>query len=52
MKKQYKTTISMKAKDLPLMVISGGRIGSQIKLKPEDFCKVVNGQFAQVVVGE
>ena len=51
MKKQYKTTISMKAKELPLMVISGGRIGSQIKLKPEDFCKVVNGQFAEIVMG-
>ena len=51
MKKQYKTTISMKAKELPLMVISGGRIGAQIKLKPEDFCKVVNGQFAEIVMG-
>lgn len=49
MKKQYKTTISLSAKELPTMIVSGGRIGSQIELKPEDLCKVVNGQFANIV---
>lgn len=50
MKKQYKTTIDLSAKTLPLMVVSGGRIGSQIELKPDDLCKVVCGQFAEVTV--
>ena len=50
MKKQYKTTISTSAEKLDTMIVSGGRIGSQIELKPADLCKVVNGQFADVTV--
>ena len=50
MKKQYKTTISISAEKLDTMIVSGGRIGSQIELKPADLCKVVNGQFADVTV--
>lgn len=50
MKKQFKTTINTSAKALGTMIVSGGRIGSQIELKPEDLCKVVNGQFADVTV--
>ena len=50
MKKQYKTTISTSAEKLDTIIVSGGRIGSQIELKPTDLCKVVNGQFADVTV--
>ena len=50
MKKQYKTTISTSAEKLDTIIVSGGRIGSQIELKPADLCKVVNGQFADVTV--
>ena len=50
MKKQYITTIHISAKELDTMIVSGGRIGSQIELKPDDLCKVVNGKFADVTV--
>lgn len=49
MKKQYKTTIHTSAETLDTMIVSGGRIGSQIELTPGDLCKVVNGQFADIV---
>lgn len=49
MKKQYKTTISECAKELTTMIVSGGRIGSQIELKPDDLCKVVGGTFADII---
>ncbi len=48
MKKQYVTRIADSAKELPLMIVSGGRIGSQIELKPEDLCKAANAEFADI----
>lgn len=50
MKKQYTTRIDISAKDLPSMVVSGGRIGSQLELKPEDLCRACGGAFAEIVV--
>ena len=39
MKKQYKTVIDASAQTLQTMIVSGGRIGSQIELTPEGTCK-------------
>ena len=39
MKKQYKTVIDASAQTLQTMIVSGGRIGSQIELTPERPCK-------------
>ena len=39
MKKQYKTVIDASAQTLQTMIVSGGRIGSQIELTPEGPCK-------------
>lgn len=50
MKKQYNTVIHQSAKELEKMIISGGRLGSQIILKPEDLAKVTGGCFADIVL--
>ncbi len=39
MKKQYKTVIDASAQTLQTMIVSGGRIGSQIELTPDEPCK-------------
>jgi Cys-tRNA(Pro)/Cys-tRNA(Cys) deacylase len=52
MKKQYVTRIDASAKDLELMIVSGGRIGSQIELKPEDLCRVAGAEFADIVFAQ
>ena len=52
MKKQYVTRIDESAKGLELMIVSGGRIGTQLELKPEDLLKAANAEYADVVVEE
>lgn len=46
MKKQFKTIIQESAADFDEMYISGGRIGSTIRLNPRDLQRVVHAQFA------
>ncbi|MGN0375074.1 MAG: Cys-tRNA(Pro) deacylase [Butyrivibrio sp.] len=48
MKKQYITRIDSSAKTLPLMVVSGGKIGVQLSLKPQDLSRAAKGEFADV----
>ena len=31
------------------MIVSGGRIGSQIELTPEDLAKAANAVFAEII---
>ena len=50
MKKPYATWIEKRALDLEQMIVSGGRLGSQIELKPEDLCRSCDGAFADVIV--
>ena len=49
MKKQYKTVIHEAAKNLETMIVSGGRIGSQIELKPEDLKSAANAEFEDIL---
>ena len=49
MKKQYVTRIHNAAKELPEIIVSGGRIGSQLVLKPEDLARAARAEFADVV---
>lgn len=49
MKKQYNTVIHESAQDFDRIIISGGRLGSQILLAPEDLAKVTGGKFADIV---
>lgn len=48
MKKRYETRIDESAKQLETMIVSGGRIGSQIALKPEDLCLAAGAAFADI----
>lgn len=48
MKKQFKTVISEKAKALPDMYVSGGKIGCQIHLAPLDLAKACGGEFGDI----
>lgn len=50
MKKQFLTTIALQAKDLKVMIISGGRLGSQIALAPSDLLKACGAQFGDIIV--
>ena len=48
MKKQYVTRIDASAQKLETVVVSGGKIGVQIELKPEDLRSAANGEFADI----
>lgn len=50
MKKQYNTVVHESAKEYDQIIVSGGRLGSQIFLAPEDIVKVTNGCFADIIV--
>lgn len=50
MKKQYVTRIDDSAAALEKIVVSGGRIGTQLELKPEDLRRACGGEFAEVIV--
>lgn len=50
MKKQYVTVVDSSAQDLDEVIISGGRIGSQIILSPRDLVKVTRGKFEHITV--
>lgn len=49
MKKQYVTRIEESAQNLESMIVSGGRIGSQIELKPDDLCKAARAEYADII---
>lgn len=49
MKKQYVTRVDESAKILPQMIVSGGRIGSQIELSPEDLLKASRAEYADLL---
>lgn len=51
MKKQYVTRIDESASRLETMIVSGGRIGSQLELTPEDLKKAAAAEFADVIRG-
>lgn len=48
MKKLYKTVIDDSANSLDHIIVSGGKIGVQIKLKVEDLAKVVDAKLESV----
>lgn len=50
MKKQYPTVIHETAQNFDTIIISGGRIGTQIILSPQDLIKVTRGQFADIIM--
>lgn len=49
MKKQFPTIIHESAKELDEMIISGGRLGEQIFIKPENLLLATAGKFADII---
>ena len=49
MKKQYKTVIQEEAKQYDQVYVSGGRLGSTIRLSPLDLAKAAKAEFADFV---
>lgn len=50
MKKQFMTVIHNSAEPLPLFYISGGRIGTQIRLSPQELVKAIRGKFEDIIL--
>lgn len=50
MKKQYRTVIDSSAVQLETIIVSGGRIGSQIELTPENLARAADADFQEVTV--
>lgn len=48
MKKQYRTVIDESARRQPSIIVSGGRIGSQIELEPEHLRQASGAEFVDV----
>lgn len=49
MKKQYVTRIDSSAQFLEYMIVSGGKLGVQLKLLPQDLCAACNGKFDDII---
>ena len=49
MKKKYVTTFHETARNNPIILVSAGKIGTQICCKPEDLRAITDGQYADVV---
>ena len=49
MKKQYVTRIDSSAEHMEKIIVSGGRIGSQLELAPADLAKAAKAEFADLI---
>lgn len=50
MKKQFTTVIHNSAQQLELFYISGGRIGTQIRLSPAELAGSINAKFVDIIM--
>lgn len=50
MKKQYVTRIEEAAKNLEHIIVSGGKLGTQLELLPDDLRKASNAEYADITV--
>ena len=50
MKKQFMTVVHSTAEAMELFYISGGRIGTQIRLSPAELVKAIRGRFEAIVM--
>jgi Cys-tRNA(Pro)/Cys-tRNA(Cys) deacylase len=48
MKKLFPTFIDMSAKELDYFILSAGKIGMQIQIKPSDLIACTKGEFAEI----
>lgn len=49
MKKKYKTVIDSSAQNFDTIIISGGRIGTQIFMSPHDLSVLVDAEFYDII---
>ena len=49
MKKQYKTVFHESALEQQTIIVSAGRIGSQVELEPNALATLTRGQFADII---
>ena len=49
MKKQYPTFIHEAAKEQDKITVSGGRLGLQITLSPDDLCRAAKAEYADII---
>lgn len=49
MKKQYQTVFHITAKSIPQIIVSAGKIGYQIDLKPQQLIELTNAKCADIV---
>lgn len=49
MKKQFPTFVHESAKNLEKLFVSGGRLGLQLELVPEDLLKACSGKFTDII---
>jgi len=49
MRKKYPVVIHKSARNLEEMIVSGGKIGIQLKLAPKDYQKAVDGIFTDII---
>ena len=50
MKKQYVTRIDQNARSLDRIIVSGGKLGMQIELSPQDLATAAIAEFADIIV--
>ena len=51
MKKLYPTVFDRRVEGLPTVVVSGGRIGTQIEVEPDALLKAVKAVTADITAG-
>lgn len=49
MKKQFVTRVDCAAEKLEKIIVSGGRIGSKIELRPGDLLRAANAEYADII---
>lgn len=50
MKKQYVTRIDERARELEYIIVSGGKLGMQLELKPDDLAEASGAEFADIIM--
>lgn len=52
MKKQFRTVVHESARELEKIIVSGGRLGSQLEMTPSDLLKACSGEFADIIANQ
>ena len=50
MKKQYVTRIDQNARSLDRIIVSGGKLGMQLELAPQDLAAASGAEFADIIL--